>query len=253
MAVERDCRASKHGVVYLMHDWKLDRFGDVIPKELKGRDVSHDLTWSQLKGLDVGSWRGEAWRGCHPPTFDDFLSQMKGRPTWLAYVHDKGAGPKRIAEKTTAAGLVGQVYYTTSDHDEILKWRQYLPDGRSLFWISSWLKDRSESERRRSDAHYREKFAQIRERNFEGINVVCLHVWGNVKDKVDRYIPSTPLLREMLGELKAHGIIAQIELHDAEDRDVQAFRDAYDFGFDCFITDHPSVMSRALDKIRANN
>ena len=46
---------------------------------------------------------------------------------------------------------------------------------------------------------------------------------------------------------------AQVELHDAEDRDVQAFRDAYDFGFDCFITDHPSVMSKALDKIKANN
>ena len=71
-AVETDIRASKDGVLCLMHDPTVDRTTD-------GQGAIGDLTANEIQTLDAGSWFAPQFVGQRVPTLDAFLQRYSAR------------------------------------------------------------------------------------------------------------------------------------------------------------------------------
>jgi len=71
-AIEIDVRATKDGVLILMHDETVDRTTD-------GRGAVGELTWSEILRLDAGSWMSPDFAGEQVPRLDEVLTEVAGR------------------------------------------------------------------------------------------------------------------------------------------------------------------------------
>ena len=65
----------------------------------------------------------------------------------------------------------------------------------------------------------------------------------------DPFVPSTPLLREMVDEFHANGIkVASIPFQGGETEEV--YFKLHNLGFDGFSTDYPSVMFKVIKALK---
>ena len=251
-ALECDCRMTKDGVGIMLHDDKLKRTARGISEELANKSVSKELTWAEIKDVDVGSYIDPKFADHRIPTIEETFAAMKGHPTYLCFVDEKGAGPAYIAKKAIEAGVQDQVYYTGPSHEKIFEWQKTLPGGKAMIWLGAWPKNHGEKERARADKWFRERMAQLRAKEFKFIDVVSIHTYYDPKDPVDPFVPSTPLLREMVNEFHANGIkVASIPFMGGEME--ETYFKLHDLGFDGFSTDYPSVMFRVIKALKDGN
>ena len=248
-ALECDCRRTKDGIGIMLHDKTLQRTGRGISEEMGKRLVSEELTWDEIKDIDVGSYLNSQFAHHRIPTIEETFAAMKGHPTYLCFVDEKGAGPEYIAQKAIKAGVQDQVYYTGPSHEKIFEWQKILPGGKSLLWLGAWPKDHGAAERTRADKWFREAMAELRAKDFKYIDVVSIHSYYDPTDPVDPFVPSTPLLKEMVEEFHAHGIkVASIPFQGGETEEV--YFKLHELGFDAFSTDYPSVMFKVIKELK---
>ena len=254
-ALECDCRKTKDGVGIMLHDKTLKRTGRGISPEMASRQVSEELTWGEIKDVDVGSYLREVNPNAADhsseriPTIEATFAAMKGHPTWLCFVDEKGAGPEYIAKKAVEAGVQNQVYYTGPSHEKIFEWNRILPGGKSLLWLGAWPKDHGPKERARADAWFRDAMAKLREKDFKYISCVSIHSYYDPADSTDPFVPSTSVLKDMINEFHAHGIpVCSIPFQGGETEEV--YFKLHDLGCDGFSTDYPSVMFSVIRKLR---
>ena len=250
-AVECDCRRTKDGVGIMLHDDRLKRTGRGIPETLATNSVSRSLTWDEIKDVDVGLYQGERFKGQRVPTIEATFAAMKGNPTWLAMVDEKGAGPKYIAEKAIAAGVQDQVYYTGASYANIVKWNEILPGGRSLLWIGAFPKGRSAEMRKKVRDHFENVMDQLRKADFKYVTSVSLHTYYDPTDPVDPFLLGTDYLRKLIDEFHAHGVVVCSIPFAGGDREETYFK-LWELGCDGFSTDYPSVMFEVIRKLRAD-
>ena len=248
-AVECDCRKTKDGVGIMLHDTTLRRTGRGLTPYLATNLVSTALTWNEIKDVDVGLYQGERFAGQHVPTIEAVFAAMKGHPTYLCMVDEKGAGPAYIAAKAVEAGVQDQVYYTGPSHEKILEWNTILPGGKSLLWLGAWPKNHGAEERARADAWFRKRMSELRARDFKHISAVSIHTYYDPTDSADPFVPSTPVLRDMISEFHAHGIpVCSIPFQGGEREEV--YFKLFELGMDGFSTDYPSVMFSVIRKLK---
>ena len=249
-ALECDCRKTKDGVGIMLHDDKLKRTARGISPELAEKSVSKDLTWAEIKDVDVGSYIDPKFAGHRIPTIEETFAAMKGHPTYLCFVDEKGAGPEYIAKKAVEAGVQDQVYYTGPSHTKIFEWQKTLPGGKAMIWLGAWPKNHGPEERARADKWFRERMAKLRAKEFKFIDVVSIHTYYDPKDPVDPFVPSTALLKEMVDEFHANGIkVASIPFMGGEME--ETYFKLHELGFDGFSTDYPSVMFKVIKALKA--
>ena len=248
-ALECDCRKTKDGVGIMLHDDKLKRTARGISAEQAEKSVSKELTWDEIKDVDVGSYLGPQFAHHRIPTIEETFAAMKGHPTYLCFVDEKGAGPEYIAKKAVEAGVQDQVYYTGPSHEKIFAWQKILPGGKAMIWLGAWPKNHGAEERARADKWFREKMAKLREKEFKHIDVVSIHTYYDPKDPADPFVPSTPLLKEMVDEFHANGIkVASIPFQGGENE--ETYFKLHELGFDGFSTDYPSVMFKVIKELK---
>jgi glycerophosphoryl diester phosphodiesterase len=113
---------SRDGELMVIHDGTVDRTTD-------GEGRVGDLTLSELKALDAGSWYGEAFRGERLPTLDEVFALVSGqetasRPAWcfVELKHGSDVYPG-IEEKLVLAiarsGLAERLRVISFDHRAI--------------------------------------------------------------------------------------------------------------------------------------
>ena len=91
-ALECDCRKTKDGVGIMLHDRTLKRTARGISPELAKKDVSKEVSWAEIKDVDVGSYLKELnpsaadFSNHRIPTIDETFAAMKGHPTYLCFV-----------------------------------------------------------------------------------------------------------------------------------------------------------------------
>lgn len=247
-SVECDCRKTKDGVGIMFHDTHMKRTPRGITEELRNKKLN-DVTWAELKDVDVGSYLDAKYSHERVPTIESVFNAMKGHPEYLAFVDEKGAGPDYIAAKAREAGVIDQVYYTGCSHDNILKWNKTVPGGKSLLWIGAWPKNRSAAERKRTDEYFLTQMRRLRAREFKYVTAVSLHTYYDPSDKDDPFIPSTMVLRKIIGEFHAHGIkVASIPFAGGQME--ETYFKLWELGCDAFSTDYPSVMFRVISKLK---
>ena len=248
-AVECDCRKTKDGVGIMLHDGTLRRTGRGIPASLSTNDVSRCLTWDEIRDVDVGSYLGPEFAHHRIPTIEATFAAMKGHPTYLAMVDEKGAGPDYIAKKAIEAGVQDQVYYTGQSYPNIVKWNRTLPGGKSLLWIGGWPQNRSAGERARVRAHFEGIMDQLRRNDFRYVTAVSLHTYYDAKDPVDPFILGTDYLRSLIDEFHRHGVAVCSIPFAGGDREECYFK-LFELGCDGFSTDYPSVMFSVIRQLK---
>jgi len=88
--IEFDLRRTKDDAVILLHDATVDRTTD-------GKGKVEDLTFTEIRQLDAGSWKDQRFRGEKIPTFQEVLQVVPGH-IWMN-IHIK-SGDAVLAEKT---------------------------------------------------------------------------------------------------------------------------------------------------------
>ena len=248
-ALECDCRKTKDGVGIMLHDKTLNRTARGISVELAAKKVSEELTWDEIKDVDVGSYLSPEFANNRIPTIEETFAAMKGHPTYLCFVDEKGAGPEYIAEKAREAGVLDQVYYTGDDYSKALDWSKATGGGKTLIWIGTWPKPKHTAEDiARFDAHFEKKMDEIRANHFKGVSAVSLHTYYNPNAE-ERFVPSTAYLKKIIAEFHAAGIPVCSIPFEGGDKEEVYFK-LFELGCDGFSTDYPSVMFSVINKLK---
>lgn len=87
-AIELDLWLSKDGKLVVFHDGETKRFDGL------SRKVT-DLTWAELQQLDVGAWKGPAFKGERIPTLESILATV---PAGKRAVLELKSGPEIVPE-----------------------------------------------------------------------------------------------------------------------------------------------------------
>ena len=257
-ALECDCRKTKDGVGIMLHDKTLKRTARGISAELAKKDVSKEVTWAEIKDIDVGSYLKELnpssadFSHHRIPTIEETFAAMKGHPTYLCFVDEKGAGPEYIAKKAVEAGVQDQVYYTGQDYAKAVEWTKVLPNGKTLLWIGTWPVPKPEhnaADIARFEAHYEKIMAQVRAGGYKGVSAVSLHSYYNPK-AAEPFVPRASYLKKLIDEFHAHGIpVCSIPFSGGDKEEV--YFKLFDLGCDGFSTDYPSVMFSVIRKLKS--
>ena len=80
--IEIDLHMTKDHEIIMMHDHKVDRTTD-------GEGLIREKTLKEMKALDAGSWKCEAFKGERVPLFEEFLELLKGYPDMTVNVELK--------------------------------------------------------------------------------------------------------------------------------------------------------------------
>ena len=247
-ALECDCRVTADGVGIMFHDNNLKRTPRGIPDSWKARKVS-EMKWEELRDIDVGSYLDPQYASQRIPTIDATFAAMKGHPTYLCFVDEKGIGPTRIAEEARKFGVLDQVYYTGQDYGKALEWNKATKGGKTLIWIGTWPKPKhTAKDTARFEAHYEKKMDEMRANDFKGVSAVSLHTYYDPK-AADPFVPSTAYLKKIIAEFHAHNIpVCSIPFEGGETEEV--YFKLFELGCDGFSTDYPSVMFSVIRKLK---
>ena len=117
--IETDIHQTKDGVLVMMHDHDVDR-------TTNGSGRVCEMTLSEIRKLDAGIKKGEAYRGTLVPTFDEFLDLTEPYPDLLLNLEIKDY-----------PGVEGDVCYSTADKVIEAVERRGMGD-RIMFNCFSW-------------------------------------------------------------------------------------------------------------------
>ncbi len=102
-ACEFDVRASKDGVIVLLHDETVDR-------TTNGTGKVAELTLAELKKLDAGSWKDASYAGEPLPTLDEALALL-AKCGGKAVIEIKADGiAEKVVEAVRTAGMLDRAY-----------------------------------------------------------------------------------------------------------------------------------------------
>ena len=250
-ALECDCRRTRDGIGIMLHDNTLRRTAVHVPAELADKPVSEELDWADIREADVGSYLSPGFSHHRIPTIEAVFAAMKGHPTWLCFVDEKGAGPAYIAEKAREAGVLDQVYYSGPSPAKALEWTRAVPGGKTMLWIGTWpvpAAGHPAADVERFEAHFEKVMDELRANDFRGISIVSLHSYYDPAAP-EPFVPSEAYLRKLVDEFHAHGIpVCSIPFEGGDAEEVY-FR-LFDLGFDGFSSDYPSTMFSVIRQLR---
>lgn len=234
---EADLRVTKDGVIVCFHDADLTRVVSNPPKG-QGRVGVEDLAAAQVAELEVGSFRGQEFRGQKVPTLEMAFEEMRGRPNRLLYLDIKKMEDLQpLVEMIRRFDVASQVIFTSTHHDLIRDWKRRVPDSLTLLWNGG------------SEESLRKKIESVRQADFEGITHLQIHVKVKNPQSGTPFTPSVEFLRQMDQELASRGIVFQVLPWECQDPDV--FRRLLELGADSFATDYPEVTLQAVADFRA--
>jgi glycerophosphoryl diester phosphodiesterase len=233
---EADIRTTKDGVIVAFHDNDFSRVVKGVSPEMAKKGVQ-DITFAELSQLDVGSWKGEDFKGRRVSRISEVFATMKGKPERHLYLDIKNVDLKQLAAQVKDAGVEKQVVLASPKHDIIREWKTLVPQSDTLLWISG------------TEASKREAIETLKKANFDGITQVQIHVRlpSETKEKIlpgESFTPSRVFLIEVSQELSKRGILFQTLPYGAKDEAI--YQQLLDCGLASFATDHPDVTWKAV-------
>ena len=141
-AVECDIQFTKDGVPVVIHDSSVTRTSNVaiVETELFGakkRKLS-ELTFDEVRQLDFGSWKSEAYVGEKIPSFQEFLELCK-QYGLHPYIELKSNGDLPLLySMTVSTGMQNQVTWISFDIN-LLNRMKHISSTAELGWLRSGL------------------------------------------------------------------------------------------------------------------
>ncbi len=223
---EADLRLTKDGVIVSFHDNNLARILPNAPEELKKKGVV-DLTFSEVKQLDIGSFRGEKFAGQKVLSLAEMVKILKAHRERSLYIDIKKVDFNQLAAETV--GVHPQLILASTIYDELKQWKQAAPKSKTLHWMGG------------TQEQLAERFKALRAVNFAGIDQLQIHVRTS---KEGVFSPSEEFLREAGQELRTHGILFQTLAWGQ--KDAKTHHRLLDLGCASFATDYPDTTMEAI-------
>ena len=135
--IEADFRLSADGEIVCLHD---DSTGRTAGVDLRAERAS----WPDLRRLDVGGWKGDAWRGERIPSLGEVLAALPGDK--CIFIELKSGPPiiPQLAATLAGSGVAPQrVRLLAFSAELILALKERLPDYRACWltdyrWRGTW-------------------------------------------------------------------------------------------------------------------
>jgi glycerophosphoryl diester phosphodiesterase len=239
---EADLRQTKDGVIVSFHDNNFARILPNAPEELKKKGIV-DLTFEEVKKLDVGSFRNEKFAGQRVTSIAEMVSLLKAHPERSLYIDIKKVDFGKLASETV--GVHRQLILASTKYEEIKRWKQVAPKSRTVHWMGGpqdWMSGSPDAPDG-PQAKLAKRIAALRAVNFAGIDQLQIHVNTSPEGV---FYPSEAFLRETGNELRDHGILFQTLAW--KQKEAKTFHRLLDLGCASFATDYPDV---AMDAVRA--
>ena len=109
--IECDVKASKDGVLFLLHD-------DTLERTTNGRGIAGDLCWQALSALDAGHYYHEAFAGERLPTLEDVAAHCIAND--VAINIEIKPSPGHDVETGRMAALAAQALWASSEVPPLL-------------------------------------------------------------------------------------------------------------------------------------
>lgn len=238
---EADLRMTKDGVIVPFHDANFSRVVKDASPELKKKGVQ-DLTYAELSQLDVGSWKGEQFKGRRVVPMSRIFELMRGRPERRLYMDIKSIEFPRLAEEVRKYDLTRQVILASRHVKQLREWKALVPESETLLWMHG------------NEAELRKDLTAHRKTGYAGITQLQIHVYPKITNDswappTDESGPENPFrlrnafLQEVGNELRAHGVLFQTFPYT---EDPTVYAKLLDLGVMSFATDHPDVTLREI-------
>lgn len=125
VGVELDVHRSKDGHVVLMHDFTIDA-------TTNGAGIVTEMTLSQLKELDAGSWKDERFTGIPIPTLDEVFEAVGDRLFINVEIKSKSIGTDGVealvAKKIQQFGMKDRVIVSSFNPLAVRRFKRVMPD-----------------------------------------------------------------------------------------------------------------------------
>ena len=238
---ECDLRMTKDGVIVPFHDENFSRVVKEASPELQKKGVK-DLTFAELSTLDVGSWKGEHFKGRRVVPMSKIFERMRGRPERHLYMDIKSIEFPRLAAEVRQYGIERQIVLASRHVAQLREWKALVPESETLLWMHG------------NEATLSRELAGLRDSGFAGITQLQVHVYP--KETNDTWAPPTDesspdnpfrlrnaFLTAIGAELRTHGIVFQTFPYTT---DPTVYGQLLDLGVMSFATDHPDVALREI-------
>lgn len=245
---ECDVRTTKDGQIVTFHDGDFSRVVKNIPEAMKKKGVK-DVTWAELKKMDVGAWKGESFQGKRVVTIGEVFERMTGKPDRHLYMDIKNVDFEQLAGEVKKYHVEAQVVLASTKYDEIRRWKRLVPQSDTLHWMGGTAKSEKDGT---TEAVLRKRLADLRKTDFADITQLQIHVRmkkGATVNDADPFSPSVAFLKEVGEELRKHNIVYQCLPWGVSDAKV--YWRLLDLGVMSFATDHPDVTTDAVRKYYA--
>ncbi len=236
---EADVRTTTDGVIVAFHDKNFERVVKNVPPELAQKGAE-DLTWDELKKLDVGSWLGDNFVGHRVCTMEEIFELMEEKPDRHLYLDIKKVDLKQLADLVKAHKIDSQVILASPRHEELIEWKKMVPESDTLLWIGG-----------KTEEEQKQKFDAAKAKGFDSLTQVQIHTHlttdsENINRKsVNPFTGSDKFLIESGNELRTKGILYQTLPYGGSTPGV--YWKLLDLGLMAFSTDHPTVTRKALE------
>ncbi len=238
---ECDLRMTKDGVIVPFHDNNFARVVKDASPELKKKGVK-DLTFAELSQLDVGSWKGEQFKGRRVVPMAKIFELMRGRPERHLYMDVKSIEFPRLAAEVRSYGIEKQIVLASRQVAQLREWKSLVPESETLLWMHG-----NESELRKDlDAHRATKYAGITQLQIHVYPKKTSDSWAPPPDESPADNPfrlRNAFLIEVGQDLRAHGVTFQTFPYTD---DPSVYGQLLDLGVMSFATDHPDVTLREI-------
>jgi glycerophosphoryl diester phosphodiesterase len=223
---EADLRTSKDGVIVAFHDGDFQRILPEASAAERRRGVA-DLTWDELRRLDIGAWKGPRFAGQRIPRMTDVYGILERHPDLRLYVDIKNVNLKQLADESKA--VHSQLILASTNYDLIREWRKLAPESSTLHWMGG------------TETELANRIAELRKTQFVDITQLQIHV----RTGKDGALTPSPAFLVCVGEeLRQHDILFQALPWDRKDPEI-CWR-LMDLGVASFATDYPDVVMQAV-------
>ena len=228
---EADVRVTKDGVLVAFHDNDFTRLAPGAPAEMRELSIGN-FTWEQIRGLDVGSYKGPEFAGQRIPKITDVFEALRERPSCQLILDFKDLSLSDLASLARQHGIIGQTILASTVYAHHVEWKELAPESETLLWMGG------------TEERLRERLQELRAVEFKSITQLQIHV--NLIDDLsadEPFSPSSPFLRDACAEIKSRGIVFQSLPWRVAD--VAVYHRLMDLGIDSFASDDPQVVLEA--------